>query len=671
MDKMLISKFLTFLSEKSPDVFWIRNADYSQQIYISPAYETIWQRDIKELYQYPEKWSDYLHADDLESMNENTLERGDSVSSDTEFYAEYRIVRPSGEVRFIKDHSFTIFDELGAHIGFAGIARDVTEEIKLKQSLVTSKEQSEAANRAKTEFLANMSHDVKTPMTGVVSVADLMAHNPNWCTPEKAVIIHSCGLQVLNFFNSCLELSKLEMTEWSSAEEAFSLKTLLEEIYALFLPRAQSKNLEFEIDYDAHLPQALHGHRGSLYRVILNLVGNALKFTENGSVSVSAFLVKTVNENTIQVGIEVKDTGVGIPEDKQEIIFEKLRRLTPSYEGKIEGSGIGLYIVDQYVKRMNGAITVESKVGQGSTFIVTLPINIANDVALLEENEKKSTSCANEIATATLASANLNESSTHPQARAQSAPHILLVEDSEIIQMVTKTLLNDAGFHVDIAGTGTEAIAAFSPGKYGLIYMDIGLPDMDGYAVTRAIREKETLSQVIMTPIVALTGHGAIDVQAFCGKAGMQGVLSKPIKREQIEGVWKRYGKNEAIHVEGLTILENSSTNTDNIQVIDKAATVALLGSEEKAKSMLTFLAEELTSSFLPTLETSIQQKNYDEICRLLHAMLGNLCYVKAPLLHQAILKFQAAAQAHSQTIENSYQEIKEQAQHFLSAWRH
>ncbi len=454
-----------------------------------------------------------------------------------------------------------LYNEAGGVIGIIGNTVDITYLKKIESSLHAAKEQAESANRAKTEFLANMSHDVKTPMTGVVSVADLMRTRPDWRTPEKAEMIYSCGLQVLNFFNSCLELSKLETAEWSSAEEEFSLKDLLEEIYALFLPRAMSKGLQFTIEYDTALPQTLLGHQGSVYRVILNLVGNALKFTETGSVQLRAFLVESLDEKNIRVGIEVKDTGVGIPENKQQIIFEKLRRLTPSYQGKIEGSGIGLYIVDQYVKHMDGSINVESTVGKGSTFNVRLPMTIASTLSLSKNTAEKvftETNPSSPVTPPIIAPANFGGSFTDETRLAADAPRILLVEDSALIQVVTKMLLNDAGFAVDIAGSGEEAVEMFAPEKHSVVYMDIGLPVMNGYQTSLAIRAKEQmLNTKIKTPIIALTGHGAMDVQAFCSAAEMQGILSKPLSRAQAEKVWQRYGKHELIEVPGLTVLEN------------------------------------------------------------------------------------------------------------------
>ncbi|MBP9726711.1 MAG: response regulator [Gammaproteobacteria bacterium] len=457
---------------------------------------------------------------------------------------EEKQTQADGSIAYLLTSKVPMHDEDGNVSGILGIYIDVTEKKKAELALLESKKKAESANRAKTEFLANMSHDVKTPMTGVVSVADLMMHNPNWCTPEKAEMIHSCGLQVLDFFNSCLELSKLEMTEWASAQETFSLQTLLKDIYALFAPQAQTKELILNIECDLDLPQTLIGHKEGVYRVVLNLVGNALKFTQQGGVDIRAFLSERLDEESFRVGIEIKDTGIGIPQDKQGVIFEKLHRLTPSYEGKVEGSGIGLYIVDQYVKRMDGVVIVKSELGYGSTFTVMLPLKVSSSVA-----------------PTITAPVNVDDSLKHENSFTEKVQRILLVEDNPAVQMVTKNLLNDSGFEVDVAGSGAEAVAAFSPGKYGLIYMDIGLPDIDGYEVTNAIREKEQSSQAAMTPIIALTAHAAIDVQAVCGKVDMQGVISKPIKRDQIEHIWQRYGKGEPIHVDGLIVIDGIATS--------------------------------------------------------------------------------------------------------------
>lgn len=468
-------------------------------------------------------------ADEVEKIDAEVIRNNKEVVSEQEaFDAE-----GSWAVYFTR--KLPLHDETGKVNGVLGVSLDITERKLAEKALVKAKEQAESANRAKTEFLANMSHDVKTPMVGIMGVADLMMHNPAWCTPEKAAMIHASALQVLHFFNNCLELSKLEMTEWDVKEEELSLKSLLDEMSTLFMPQSQSKGLDFTVSYDEKVPEQLLGSRASLYRVILNLVGNALKFTQKGEIHLRVFLKESLSEDAMLVGIEVKDTGIGIPEDKQTIIFEKLRRLTPSYEGKIEGSGIGLYIVDQYVKRMGGRVHVKSTPGEGSVFTVLLPMQVA--VPTIESNtEGYSISSSSSV-------------------EIKKTARILLVEDNAVVQMVTKNLLNDIGFSVDVASTGAEAVEVFSPEKYELVFMDIGLPDIDGYEVTRTIRQKERAFNTEKTPIVALTGHAALDVQSSCKEVGMQGVISKPIQRHQIEGIWQSYGESKPTQVEGLIVL--------------------------------------------------------------------------------------------------------------------
>lgn len=649
MDKDVIAKFLVFLSERSSEVFWIRNADYTKLIYISPAYEMIWQRSAKELYNYPERWYDYLHPEDRQCLDQSLKLRKPNLSMDTEFYTEYRILRPTGEIRYIQDHSFPIFDEAREHIGFAGIARDVTDEKLLSQSLLASKNAAEAANRAKTEFLANMSHDVKTPLTGVVTMADVMVHDTmvRETDRERAKVIYASGKQIVSLFDSCLDLSKLEMQEWFSRPEIFSLRELLDDMLALFLPKAISQNLSLTIDYDKALPYAVEGPRESLYRVLLNLLGNALKFTEKGGVLLKAVSGPSSDGENVMVEFHVQDTGVGIPEDQYQVIFEKLRRLTPSYNSKIEGSGIGLYIVDQYVKRMGGTIQVKSKVGEGSTFIVLVPLKrvlvSSHCQHVVVQNsfpvEKRSLL---EVARSNPFTANFSEVALPVHAVAR----VLLVEDTEMLQFVTKALLTDAGFTVDIASSGEEALEKFSPEKYDLIYMDIGLPKMNGYEVARAIRVKEAAGQASQSiPIIALTGHGAIDVQAFCEQAGMQGVLSKPLTRDQAKKIWQRYGQHKTIDVAGLNSTEADISSMAESDILDVAGTIQLIGSQEVAQQVIAQFVQSVEGEVLPTLKTFIEQQAYEPLRLELHKILGSLAYIKASRLQRRLLALQKAAQ--------------------------
>lgn len=593
----------------------------------------------------------------LDPINREVFENGASIT------AEEPAVLKDGSQAVFLSKKVPLRDSNGNIAGLVGISFDITEKKKAEQELIKAKEAAEAANRAKTEFLANMSHDVKTPLSGVIGMADLMMSDSVGQEHQRAEAIYACSMQLLGFFNSCLDLSKMEMAGWISEEEVFSLEKMLQEIEALFSPSAQMKGLELKVEADFALPSAVRAHRASIYRVMLNLVGNALKFTPKGSVLVRGFLVETLSPTQVCVGLEVKDTGIGIPEDQQGVIFEKLRRLTPAYEGKIEGSGIGLYIVDQYVKRMGGKIQVKSQVGVGSTFTIFLTLTVASETELDDQENRE---------------AFVSSSVTHPAMTiaekklilSENAPRLLLVEDNPLIQHVTQSLLNDAGFMVDVAGTGAEALEKFIPGKYRLIYMDIGLPDQDGYAVTQAIRAKEKALNGVAVPIIALTAHGALDIEAFCGRAGMQGVLSKPLTREQAEAVWEKFGLGKPEKVSGLTLVSQAEAKPLATKVIDVEGTIALLGTKEYAEELLGLWFDMLTQRFLPALKDLVEKRDDEGLRHELHNMLGSLCYVKTPLLNQAVLELQTAVRNHPQEIELAYQHVVMEAERFIEQYR-
>ena len=648
MDELLVSKFLVFLSQKSPDVFWIRNTDYSQQIYISPAYQVIWQRDPLELYEHPEKWADSLHPEDFVTMQAAIERRNPHISAEMEFYAEYRIIRPSGEVRYIKDHSFPIFDTSNIHIGFAGIARDVTEEVLMARKLLVSKNAAEAANRAKTEFLANMSHDMKTPLSGIVTTAEVIANDPTSQERDRqfAAIISVSGKQLGEFFTSCLNLSKLEMEEWVSMTSVFCLRKLVQDIYDLYLPKAKGAGLDLSVICDLTIPDAVQGHRDSLYRALLNLMGNALKFTQKGSVTLRVLCGEVIDEEHTRILFEVEDTGIGIPEDKFKVIFEKLQRLTPAYSSNIEGSGIGLYIVDQFIKRMGGSIHVDSELGKGSKFTVSVPMSIARGVPIDELDVASSL----EIEVPVFKIPELSSTVDSNGLR------VLLVEDVPIIQIATKSLLNGAGFYVDTVSSGQEALDLCESNNYGVIYMDMGLPDMQGYEAAALIRQQQKAAGQSPTPIIALTGHGATDVQFFCRHAGMQGVLSKPLLREHAEKVWQRYVDQQDVVVPGLTELEERPVQQ---LLFDLAATVAVLGSEQKAREMMRALIVQLQENYLPKMNVLVEQNDRAGLRFLLHQLMGCLSYAVFPPLQETVCNLHQALRDNVESIQDTYQRVE------------
>lgn len=590
----------------------------------------------------------------------------------TEEIAEEPALLKNGSRIVMLSTKAPIYDNQRNVIGLLGISFDITDRKKMEKELTLSKEKAEAANRAKTEFLANMSHDMKTPLAGIVTSADVIAYDQN--APERdrqfASIISASGKQLESFFTSCLDLSKMEMQEWASNTVTFSIRKLVDDVRTLFLPKAMSGNLELQVEYDESLPKTVEGHRDSLYRVLLNLVGNAIKFTERGSVTLRAKMLKNAEDKRVNVEFQVQDTGMGIPEDKHKVIFEKLRRLKPSYESKIEGSGIGLYIVDQYVKRMGGEIRVDSKVGEGSTFTVTLPLKIVANEAV-ESFIARPDVGVTKIQHDTISKKISNDMAAKNVCDMQDSPRVLVVEDTEVIQFVTKSLFNTAGFFVDIASTGEEAVEMFEPGKYGLIYMDIGLPKMNGYETAQAIRAKEiTLKAQEQVPIIALTGHGAVDVQAFCGEAGMQGVLSKPLSREQAEMVWKHFKIDANISIPGLTFLTNAKPAPSDNEILDIDATIQTVGFKDIALNLMVTFIDDLKNQFLPQIKVFISEHKDDELRFLLHRQLGSLAYVKAPSLEKKLSEVQAMAHKGIHIDESVYQDIEQEVLRVLDGYQ-
>lgn len=272
-----------------------------------------------------------------------------------------------------------LHNQEGLIVGILGISIDITTRKLDEQILLLAKEKAEAASRAKTEFLANMSHDMVSPLSGMLIAADAIISNDRALKEDRqmASIIFAAGKQLKSFFTSCLDLSKLEMEHWLSRTSIFSITQLVKDIQDLYLPKAMENKLSLFVECAPNLPDAVEGHYDALYRALLNLTGNALKFTKAGRVTVRAFCTDGPDDQHSMIHLQVQDTGMGIPQDKYEVIFEKLQRLTPAYSSNIEGSGIGLYIVDQFVKRMGGTIQVESEVGRGSTFTVLVPLRLA------------------------------------------------------------------------------------------------------------------------------------------------------------------------------------------------------------------------------------------------------------------------------------------------------
>ncbi|MDF2866743.1 MAG: luxQ [Gammaproteobacteria bacterium] len=359
------SIYFAKLAEKSEDVFWVKSSDYSQQLYVSPSFETIWGRSVKELYCHPERWDDYLYPEDSKKLGEKISdERNVYTDPEVKFYENYRIVRPDGELRYIADCSFPIFSRKNELIGFAGIARDVTERVLYEQALKEAKDQAEAANKSKTEFLTNMSHDLRTPFSGILSMTSfLYEHEQDPTKKEMQDMVLTSAKRLLALLTDVLELSSLGSRPVRYTE--FNIKDVVNEVSDLISAEIKMKHLKVMVDCPSTI---ITTDKHRVTRILLNLAGNAIKFTEKGCIT-----IKVTTSPCLK--LIVQDTGIGIPQDKLETIFEKFKKLLPSNQhANYQGTGLGLYIVKQFTEELAGTVTVSSQLNQGSCFTVKLPL---------------------------------------------------------------------------------------------------------------------------------------------------------------------------------------------------------------------------------------------------------------------------------------------------------
>ncbi|MCX5752943.1 MAG: ATP-binding protein, partial [Candidatus Krumholzibacteria bacterium] len=421
-------------------------------------------------------------------------------------------------------------DELGSLVdGFNEMLHRTEEGTS---ALEIAKSQAEAASRAKSLFLANMSHEVRTPLNGVVGILKLMEATP---LNEKQLRYVNTAITasdtLLSVINDILDFSKIEAGRLELESMNFSVRDLVERVVQMFAERTRLKGIELLVFAQPELPTHMRGDPNRLAQVLINLVGNAIKFTDTGSVTIRVFLEAGGTEHAT-LRFTVSDTGIGISEEQKGRLFQAFSQGDASTTRRFGGTGLGLAICKNIVELMGGSIGVESVPGAGSTFWFTVKLEMRDDSTVLRKSEHPG---------ALHASADGNTAPGRGRSaempRGTGAParggRILLAEDNDINQMLVLEILRIAEHECDCVANGWAAVAAFQTGGYDLILMDCQMPEMDGYAATRAIRawesthSRETRDRRI--PIIALTAHALAGDREACLESGMDDYLSKPL----------------------------------------------------------------------------------------------------------------------------------------------
>src|SRR6266403_1540675 len=599
---------------------------------------------------FPKERAAALHAADLEVMRAAKF-----------FEGERSAVNAEGNVRWILMSKVPLTNQHNEIVGIVGVNRDITQGKRSEAELRQAKEAAEAANRAKSEFLANMSHEIRTPMNGIIGMTDLALETE--LTPEQQEylsMVKTSADSLLTVINDILDFSKMEAGKLELDRSAFNLHESLEETVRAFGVRAGEKGLELVCDIRPDVAQTVVGDPARLRQVVVNLLGNAIKFTDRGEVVLHVEM-KEAQDRHVLLHFAIRDTGIGIAEDKRQVIFQAFAQADSSPSRNYGGTGLGLTISSRLVEMMGGRIWLESMPGQGSTFhftvtfelphaqmerrerkqevvLANIPVLVGDDnptnrrileATLLQWGMKPTLAEGGLPALAALRRAKEAGNETllllldaqmpgmdgfslmekiesaklltrHTLRQTRRRLQVLLAEDNAINRTLVVRLLSKRGHSVVVASNGKQAVSALETQTFDVVLMDIQMPEMDGFEATAAIRQKEKAIGAHI-PIIALTAHAMKGDRERCVAGGMDGYVSKPVQAEELIQA-----------VEGLDGNSRATSKTSDLtnEVVDREVALARVEGDEGLLADLAKLFCEESPKLLSAVRDAVARRD-------------------------------------------------------------
>jgi PAS domain S-box-containing protein len=537
----------------------------SGDVYYSPRCQEIFGYQEDEFPDRIESFMTSLHPEDLPRVEQAVR---DHLEQRIPYDVEFRFRTKTGEYRWFQARAQAVWDEIGKPIRLAGSNRDITQRKEMEVALRASKEAAEEANRAKSEFLANMSHELRTPMNGVIGMSRLLLETDLSAEQQDlAETAKTSAESLLTILNDILDFSKIEARKLELDSLPFALRETLDGVLKTFAFHAKEKGIDLRCTVTSETPDALIGDSGRIRQILINLVGNALKFTEYGEVTVEVqspkFKVQEEQElqtlnlepetlNSHLVHFIVRDTGIGIPLEKQQTIFDAFAQADGSTTRKYGGTGLGLTICHKLTEMMGGEIWVESEVGKGSAFHFTVRLEVQPLTV-----EPVETSPETEAYVAKMMAAR----------ESLRGKRVLLAEDNAVNQKLVVRLLQKLDCDIVVAKNGREALIAVEhQDPFDVVLMDCQMPEMDGFAATAAIRRREAQGRLAQSalkgkapspdssglpshssltplriPIIAMTANAMKGDRERCLAAGMDDYMTKPIKPAELQTTLARW----------------------------------------------------------------------------------------------------------------------------------
>jgi PAS domain S-box-containing protein len=539
----------------------------------------------------------------------------------------FRIVRETdGAIRHVQIYR-RVFRERGRPVRIIGVAWDVTEEVNAAQALMDAAEAAQAASRAKTALLANVSHEIRTPMNGIIGMSNLLLDRS---LPEPyreyATTIRDSANSLLRVIDDILDFSKIEAGRMVVESVPTDPSRVVEEVRALMSYQASEKRLDLKVHVDPDVPVRTMGDPQRLRQCLINLVGNAIKFTHTGSVTIRVTR-RAARDGVALTRFEVRDTGIGIEPEVQQRLFEPFVQADSSTTRNFGGTGLGLSIVKRFVEMMDGHVGVSSSVGEGSTFWFELPFV---EIPATE----------NDCDTDTLRTDRMAGEAFDRRFKG----HILVVEDNPVNQKVAQRILERLGCRVTLADNGAQALERWETETFDLVLMDMQMPVMDGLTATTLIRQRELGRR--RTPIVALTANAMAGEYDRCMTVGMDGFLTKPLNVERLCEYLNGFGLSDARGSirEPSANVQTAETAPAERSPVDLLKLNELTGGDPEFTAELVKAFNTSAKETLTELTLGLAARDRTRLSRGAHRLKGAAANIHAHELAQAAARLEEAA---------------------------